>query len=287
MPDPVPLARNLLADARRIVILTGAGVSQESGVPTFRGAEGLWRSFRPEELATPEAFARDPRLVWSWYGWRRQRVAPCRPNAAHGAIARLAATRDGVTLVTQNVDGLHELAAREAGAAGASILALHGSLFGTRCTHCDYHRVEPRDTLAEAADMDAARTDDARTDAARTDDAPPPTCPRCGALLRPDVVWFGESLDPEILGAAWRAAEEADVCLVVGTSGVVQPAASLAAVTRRGGGSVIEVNPEPTPITALAAVSVRASAAVAVPTLLEADGPPHLSTSAPESTDVP
>ncbi|HEX5581440.1 MAG TPA: NAD-dependent deacylase [Gemmatimonadaceae bacterium] len=288
MHDSTLRARNLLARARRIVVLTGAGVSQESGVPTFRGAEGLWRSFRPEELATPEAFRRDPRLVWEWYGWRRRRIAPCRPNAAHEALARLAATRDGVTLVTQNVDGLHEraaLAAREAapgGGRGAPVLALHGSLFRTRCTRCDYRREEPREALppgeagSEAPPPEAAPVGDAPGDGAEL-----PTCPRCGALLRPDVVWFGESLDPAVLDAAWRAAGEADVCLVVGTSGVVHPAASLAAVTREGGGSVIEVNPEPTPLTALAAVSLRASAVAAVPAILR-----DIVTPEPEPTDA-
>src|SRR5690606_5044725 len=139
---------------RRLLVLTGAGVSQESGVPTFRGAEGLWRSFRPEELATPGAFARDPRTVWAWYRWRRRRIAPCAPNAAHLALARLAARHPGVTLVTQNVDGLHDLAAalvaREAGAARPAALpvTLHGSLYRSRCTRCDHRQEEPR-TVAE------------------------------------------------------------------------------------------------------------------------------------------
>ncbi|HEY0970803.1 MAG TPA: NAD-dependent deacylase [Gemmatimonadales bacterium] len=270
MPDVVDTARNLLAGARRIVVLTGAGVSRESGVPTFRGDEGLWKSFRPEELATPEAFGRDPELVWGWYAWRRRLVAPCRPNAAHRAMARLAAGHGGVSLVTQNVDGLHELAATEAGAPRP--LALHGSLFRSRCTRCDYARDEPRQASPAGEPGD---------DHGPGDDGPVPACPRCGALLRPDVVWFGESLDPELLGAAWRAAEEADVCLVVGTSGVVQPAASLAAVTRQGGGAVVEVNPEPTPLTPLATVSIRAGAAATVPAILGGFAPHD-----PETSDA-
>lgn len=260
-PDaPLARARALLAGARRVVVLTGAGVSAESGVPTFRGPGGLWRDHRPEELATPEAFARDPRLVWEWYGWRRQIVAGCRPNAAHHALARLAAGRAGARLVTQNVDGLHALAAHAlAGEAGmapdrALPLELHGSLFRTRCTRCAWsaeHR-EPVDAASVAT---------------------LPHCPRCGALARPAVVWFGEALDAEVLARAWQAAADAELCLVVGTSGVVHPAAGLAAVTRERGGRVIEVNPEPTPLTALATVALRQPAAVALPALLAAPAP--------------
>ena len=258
--DPAALAtaRALLGGARRLVVLTGAGVSAESGVPTFRGPGGLWRSHRAEDLATPGAFARDPRLVWEWYGWRRALVAGCAPNAAHQALARHAATHAGahgaVRLVTQNVDGLHAAAARALGPtvpAAVLPLELHGSLFRVRCTRCDWG-AEHREPI-DARSLDTL-----------------PRCPRCAALARPAVVWFGESLDPLVLEAAWTAAAEAEVCLVVGTSGVVQPAASLAAVTRDAGGWVIEVNPEATPLTGLAAVALRAPAAVAVPALLDA-----------------
>jgi NAD-dependent deacetylase len=249
------------------MVLTGAGVSQESGVPTFRGAEGLWRRMRPEELATPQAFARDPRLVWEWYGWRRELVGACRPNAAHRALARLAmrapearASAPSVTLVTQNVDGLHLAAARElAGDTDDAIpgwarpLELHGSLFRTRCTGCG----ERRDSR-ERVDASAMET--------------LPRCARCRQLLRPDVVWFGEMLHEPTLAAAVAAAAAADVCLVVGTSAVVQPAAALAQHTRAAGGAVIEVNPEPTPLTPMATVSLRATAAAAVPALVGHQG---------------
>ena len=230
-------------------MLTGAGISAESGVPTFRGAQGLWRDFRPEELATPEAFARDPRLVWEWYGWRRELVSRCRPNDAHLALARLTAARPGARIATQNVDGLHAAAAAAIGSAAAAPLELHGSLCRVRCTACGERREH----------RGAVDARDART---------LPRCERCGALLRPDIVWFGESLEPAVIGAAVRLAEEADVCLVVGTSGIVQPAAGLADVTRRHGGRVVQVNPDVTPLSARADLSLRATAVEAVPGLV-------------------
>jgi NAD-dependent deacetylase len=249
---PEQIAREALARAARVVVLTGAGISAESGVPTFRGPGGLWKSRRPETLATPAAFARDPRLVWEWYAWRRTLVAACRPNAAHLALARAAGAREGVRIVTQNVDGLHAEAAREVGAEAAEPLELHGSLFRARCTRCAVER-EHRDAVDASSEETL------------------PRCDRCGALLRPAVVWFGEALDPAVLHEAWSLARDAEVCLVVGTSGVVQPAASLADVTRAGGGVVIEVNPEETPISATARVSLRGTAVEVVPRIVGRD----------------
>jgi NAD-dependent deacetylase len=252
-------ARDAVERAQRILVLTGAGISAESGVPTFRGAQGLWKEFRPEDLATPSAFARDPRLVWEWYDWRRRRVQECRPNAAHLALASLALARgSGARIVTQNVDGLHAVAARDvaatlirppAAADAAAPLELHGSLFRVRCTACGARRphVEPIDATSPAS---------------------LPRCEACAALLRPDIVWFGEPLDDAVLGEAIERARTADVCLVVGTSAVVQPAASLAMVTKRAGGSVIEVNPESTPLTPFSDVSIRATAAATVPKIV-------------------
>ena len=245
-------ARGLLEDAARVFILTGAGISAESGVPTFRGEDGLWRSYRPEELATPQAFRRDPRLVWEWYGWRREKVSKCQPNPGHRALARIALDRPA-QIITQNVDGLHEVAAKlEAGGAdweAASPLELHGSLFRVRCTECGYHG-------NDRAPVDA------------TDRESLPSCPECGALLRPDIVWFGEALDPVVLAAAFEEAREADLCLVVGTSAVVQPAASLPRITSEAGGFVIEVNPQPTPLTGFADVALHGLAGVVLPTLM-------------------
>ena len=261
-------ARGLVGSARRILILTGAGVSAESGVPTFRGPDGLWRKFRPEQLATPEAFQADPRLVWEWYGYRRERVGACRPNAAHAAIAHLTLRNEDARLVTQNVDGLHELALEEAAseepfsgepaprgnpASRATPIRLHGSLFQTRCTKCDYRTSDRRPVDVE-------------------NEAPLPRCSECTALLRPDVVWFGEGLDPEILQTAMRLAERAEVCLVVGTSALVHPAASLPLVTRESGGVVVEVNPEPTPLTEIAVSSLRGPAGKILPDLLMVAG---------------
>ena len=251
-PGPLAEARRVLADARRLVVLTGAGISAESGVPTFRGEEGLWRSFRAEELATPEAFRRDPRLVWEWYAWRRDRVGACAPNPGHMALARRALA-GGVTLVTQNVDGLHETAAlAEAGdrdPAPALPLTLHGALFRDRCTRCR-RRWEGRGPV-DASSVETL-----------------PRCPSCGGLLRPDVVWFGETLDAVTLQEAFRRAATADVCLVVGTSSLVYPAASVPLITLEGGGVVVEVNPEETPLSPRAHVSVRGPAAEVLPVLL-------------------
>ena len=233
-------AREALAAARRVAVLSGAGISAESGVPTFRGPGGLWQNHRPEDLATPEAFARDPELVWRWYNWRRGLIAACRPNPAHHALAALEGRGVELTLITQNVDGLHRLAGSR------NLLEIHGSIWRVRCTSCA-HAGEDRDP-----DLPA-----------------PPACPQCGGLLRPDVVWFGESLDPDLLARAWGAAERAEVMLVVGTSAVVQPAASLAEVAGRAGATVIEVNLEPTPNTGRVDISLLGPAGEILPRLVE------------------
>lgn len=250
LPRELARASELLSGARRIVVLTGAGISAESGVPTFRGPGGIWKSMRPEDLATPEAFARNPALVLEWYAWRRSIVRECTPNPAHHALARLALDAPGrTTLVTQNVDGLHHRAARaEAGSADpapALPWEVHGAIHRSRCSACGWIDEDPEDVVAP--DL--------------------PLCPDCRALMRPDVVWFGEMLDPEVLGASFAAAEEADVCLVVGTSALVYPAASVPDVTLAAGGIVIEVNLEPTPLTHRAEVSLLGEAGRLVPAL--------------------
>lgn len=221
-------------------------------MPTFRGEEGLWKDHRPEELATPSAFRRDPRLVWEWYAWRRETAAGCEPNAAHLALARWSLRRADTWIATQNVDGLHTEALRQVSASAPRdrLLELHGCLFRVRCTGCG-RRGEHR----EPVDAGSPET--------------LPRCAGCGDLLRPDVVWFGESLDAEVLGTARDAAVSADVCLVVGTSAVVQPAASLASVAARSGAALVEVNPEATPLSGRADVTIRSGAAAAVPRLLD------------------
>ncbi len=226
-----------LAGAHRLVALTGAGISAESGVPTFRGAGGLWSGRDPTELATPEAFDADPALVWDWYAWRRRKVASVRPNPGHLALVELERRVPGFLLVTQNVDGLHR-------AAGSSrMVELHGDLWTTSCRKaCGYARREdgpPPELGPEAG------TDD-RTGTVRT---PPrvaglPRCP-CGALLRPGVVWFGEALPEGAFETASRAARSAQVVLVIGTSSLVWPAAGLSGMALSAGAEVIEVNPEP------------------------------------------
>jgi NAD-dependent deacetylase len=239
-PAGLDQARARLAAARRVAVLTGAGVSAESGVPTFRGAGGLWESRRPEELATPRAFAADPALVWRWYHWRRGLIAGCAPNPAHVALARLEELAPRFTLITQNVDGLHLLAGSR------QVLEIHGSIWRLRCTGCGSCREERSLELAEL-----------------------PACGGCGELLRPDVVWFGESLPAALLERAWQAAAEAEVMLVVGTSAVVQPAAGLAGVAGEAGGFVVEVNLETTPNSSWVDASLLGRAGEVLPALVE------------------
>jgi NAD-dependent protein deacetylase/lipoamidase len=230
-----------LREAQHVLVLTGAGVSAESGVPTFRGPDGLWRRHRPEDLATEEAFARDPRLVWEWYAWRRETIAPLLPNPAHRAIAALESRVPEFLLATQNVDGLH------AAAGSRRMVELHGTLWRLRCVACGLRSDDRRVPLPEL----------------------PPRC-ACGALLRPDVVWFGEALPERAVELSFAAARAAEVVLVVGTSSLVYPAAALPQVARAEGALVVEVNPETTPLTPLAQVSVRGHAAQVVPALVEA-----------------
>ena len=215
---------------RTVAVFTGAGVSADSGIPTFRGQGGLWRDFRPEELATPEAFERNPLLVWEWYEWRRTLVREAKPNHAHLAIARL---HDAV-VVTQNVDGLH------ARAGSRDIIELHGSLFRTRCTR-----------------------DGAIADASGPFTELPPRC-ACGGLLRPDVVWFGEMLPPGAFERATREVANADLLLVIGTSGVVYPAAGLVSMHD---GLSIEINPQ---ASNACTISVEARAAEVTPAIVDA-----------------
>lgn len=233
-------AAERLAAADRIAVLTGAGISAESGVPTFRGPGGLWENHRPEELATPQAFARDPELVWRWYHWRRGLIAKCAPNPAHLALAQLEQQTNDFTLITQNVDGLHPLAGSR------NMLEIHGSIWQVKCTACNAAYEERSLELAT-----------------------PPTCDQCNGLLRPGVVWFGESLDPGILQRSMDAAAKCQVMLVVGTSAVVQPAASLAMVAKDAGAFVIEINLEPTPNSGQVDVSLLGKAGDILPFLLE------------------
>ena len=241
--DDIAAARDWLRAATHIAVLTGAGVSAESGVPTFRDAQtGLWARFRPEDLATEAAFRRDPARVWAWYAERRAKVQEVQPNAGHRALAAFAQRHPGrLTLITQTVDGLHQRAGSE------GVLCLHGDLFEDRWL-------------------------DMQRDCCRIDDAcagHPPYCDRCGNLVRPGVVWFGEPLPLTALDAAQRAVRTCQVMLVVGTSGAVYPAAGLAQRARSAGAKVVIVNPEPTELDGVAHAVLAGTSAQILPRLLD------------------
>ncbi len=237
----------LLAHAKRPVVLTGAGVSAESGVPTYRGAGGFWKDDDElMQLATLEGFLRDPKRVWEWYGERRAQVKTCEPNGGHYAIAqyeqRSAARGKPFTLITQNIDGLHARAGSD------NILELHGSMWLARCIKACTLEILPLEDvpLKEC----------------------PPMCARCGALMRPHIVWFGEQLDPSVIAEAYKQAEESDLMLVAGTSSQVYPAAALPYVTKRAGGEVVQINLEPTELSAAADYNIYGKTGEILPELM-------------------
>jgi len=240
--EKIQLLKEKLGGCERVAVLTGAGISAESGVPTFRGEGGLWRQYRATELATPEAFAEDPRLVWEFYNWRREVLAPLQPNPGHQALAAMEKHFPGFTLITQNIDGLHQTAGSR------KMVELHGNIWWVRCTGCGKTTEDRRVPLPEL-----------------------PSCEACGALLRPNVVWFGEMLDPEILDQTYRTIEACQAMLVVGTSGVVQPAASMGATARRRGAFVAEINLEATPYSDIYDLSILGKAGEALPRLVSHD----------------
>jgi NAD-dependent deacetylase len=231
--------RQWLKEARSVAVLTGAGVSAESGVPTFRGAGGLWKQHRAESLATPEAFARDPKLVWEWYNWRRGTLAAVQPNPGHYALVELEKRVPAFTLITQNVDGLHELAGAR------NVLRVHGSIWIVRCLACGLERDDRRTPLPEI----------------------PPRC-ECGGMLRPGVVWFGETLPAGVWREAEAAAREADLFLVIGTSAVVYPAAGLAQIAKAAGARVVEINVAATALSEEIDQSLRGPSGELLPLLL-------------------
>ena len=234
-----------LRQARRVVVLTGAGISAESGIPTFRDAlTGLWAQYNPKELATPEAFQRNPRLVWEWYEWRVGLIRDAQPNPGHRALAKLEKLVPDLTLITQNIDSLHQ-------AAGSSaVIELHGNLRRYKCS------VEGR-VLANWPSGDST----------------PPLCPNCGAFIRHDVVWFGENLPEQALSQAVEAAGHSDLFLSIGTSSLVQPAASLPLLALKKGALLVEVNLDETPLSQIADVCLRGPAGVVLPALLQAAWP--------------
>lgn len=240
--DFPPALISLLRKAERVAALTGAGVSQESGLRTFRDAQtGLWAQYKPTDLASPEAFARDPKLVWDWYAWRREAIKSARPNPGHYALAEMESRVPQFTLITQNVDGLHRMAGSK------RIHELHGNIQRARCSACGRY--------AEAWEDDSEQV---------------PACEACGEMLRPDVVWFGESLPRSELEAAVEASRDCQVFFSVGTSGVVQPAAALPIAAREKGAVVVEVNLEATPLTEKADFFLRGKSGEVLPQLVKA-----------------
>jgi NAD-dependent deacetylase len=230
-------ARDVLAAANHILVLTGSGISAESGIPTFRGKDGLWKTFRAEELATPTAFIRDPRLVWEWYDWRRGIIGTKEPNPGHKVLATWEVLFANFALITQNIDGFHQKAGSK------NVIELHGNIWKQRCIE-DSSIVENHDIPLKEI---------------------PPHCETCGALLRPHVVWFGESLDGAILQKSFTLSSGCDVMLVIGTSAYVQPAASLPLNAAQAGATIIEINPDPTPLTEQADFSFRAKSGEFLP----------------------
>ncbi len=230
-----------LNSAQKVAVLTGAGISAESGIPTFREAQtGLWSKYRPEDLATPSAFRRDPKLVWEWYQWRRQLIHQSDPNAGHYAIAQLEGLVPSFTVITQNVDGFHQ------SAGSLNVIELHGNIMRTICFDSG-HNVDRWE-----------------------DNEIPPRCPICRSYLRPDVVWFGEGLPRTALENAIRETRECNVFFAIGTSAVVEPAASLPWIAKENGASLVEVNPSTTPVTPIADYVFHKPAGELLPELVHA-----------------
>jgi NAD-dependent deacetylase len=230
-----------LRSAHHIAVLTGSGISAESGVPTFRDAQtGLWSKYDPQSLATPEAFENDPKLVWDWYRWRRELIGKARPNPGHLALVEMEIIVPKFSLITQNVDGLHRLAG------SSDPVEIHGNIMRSKCTK--------EGVLVEEAENAAGEL---------------PRCPDCGSLLRPDVVWFGEMVPPVNFDRAFKASRTCDVFMSIGTSGVVQPAASLSLESRNAGAFTVEINIEDTPTTPYFDIALRGSAAKILPQLVD------------------
>jgi NAD-dependent deacetylase len=241
--DGIEIPSSLLRQLRgaaHVAVLTGAGTSAESGVPTFRDAQaGLWAQYDPQELATPQAFRRNPELVWDWYAWRRELVAGAQPNEGHFALVALEKHVARLSLVTQNVDGLHQIAG------SSDVIELHGNIRRSKCSSCE--------TVAAGFDEASGR---------------PPRCPLCRAYLRPDVVWFGESLPEDALARAFAAARQCDVFFSIGTSALVQPAASLPIEALQYGATVVEINPQRTPLSPHVTFHLHGPSGIILPELL-------------------
>ena len=285
-------AVKFLKSAKSIFVLTGAGISAESGIPTFRGADGLWKNYSATDLATPEAFQSNPELVWEWYRWRQGIILKATPNPAHFAVAELEKRSEKFLLLTQNVDNLHQRAG------STKVLELHGNIFRARCTicckvveyegsksstvgHCEDSEPVEEDraisrhtTPIDKRSRRARRSLEARNDTPMSRAVPKehsyelPRCD-CGGLLRPDVVWFGELIPQDVWQSSTEFLKTANVAIICGTSGVVWPAAAIPEIARRCGAKVIEVNPEPTPITTIVDVSIQGKAGEILPQIVQ------------------
>ncbi len=232
---------NVARNCKRCVVLTGAGISAESGVPTFRGKEGLWGKFKPEELATMEAFMANPKIVWEWYNWRRQLISEVKPNPGHYAIAEMENIFDNFVLITQNVDDLHRIAKSN------NILELHGNISRNKCLKCSEPFPDDQEISPEEI----------------------PSCSKCGGQIRPDVVWFGEMLNAATIQKAFDESSKADLFLSIGTSAIVQPAASLPVEAKRSQATLIEINVNSTPLTSIADFFVPEPSGEFLPKLVE------------------
>lgn len=249
MSTAIQAAADAIKNSQKVAALTGAGVSAESGVPTFREAQtGLWSRYDPQQLATAAAFQRDPKLVWDWYQFRRGLVNKAQPNPGHHALTDLQTYRPDTTIITQNVDDLHEQAGN------THVVHLHGNIAESKC----FNNCQGIPTLIDISTLQWDET------------VGPPACPHCGAHVRPNVVWFGEMLPTDMINTAQVATVACDVMLVIGTSGLVQPAASLPLIAKRSGATVIEVNPDETPITAYADVKLAGPSGEMLPQVMKA-----------------
>jgi NAD-dependent deacetylase len=243
MEDKIKKARDAIANAYKIIVFTGAGISKESGVPTFREAGGLWEKFKAEDFATPEAFRRRPKEVWEWYRFRRDLARKVKPNPAHYAVAKLEQIHKDFMVATQNIDNLHTRAGSK------NVIELHGNIMHSYCMKCGHLVDESEGELPG--------------------DVPSCPCGGCGGIMRPKVVWFGEQLDPADLELSFVFASEADCCIVIGTSGLVYPAAQIPFLARRNDACIIEINPEPSGITQIADYFLKGPAGEITPQLLE------------------
>jgi NAD-dependent deacetylase len=228
---------DILNRTSRVAVLTGAGISAESGIPTFRGEEGLWKNFRAEQLATPQAFAQNPDLVWEWYDWRRGIIGSKDINDGHRVLSKWESIFPTYTVITQNIDGFH------AKAGSTKIVELHGNIWKMRCTE--------EGTVSENYETPLKEL--------------PPRCPNCGAMLRPHVVWFGESLEQVVIQQAFALSSSCELIFVIGTSAVVQPAASLPITAADAGAKIVEINPDPTPLTVYTDFTFRGNSGEILP----------------------